>query len=53
VEDTLSIVDMTIFQQILDLDEDDTHDFSREMVWAYFEQATETFGGMDAALCVR
>lgn len=43
---------MEIFNQILELDEDDTHDFSREMVEAYYTQAAQTFDDMDAALSV-
>ncbi|KIK59389.1 hypothetical protein GYMLUDRAFT_678578 [Collybiopsis luxurians FD-317 M1] len=41
---------MSIFNQILELDEDDTHDFSREMVEEYYSQAAQTFKDMDAAL---
>ncbi|THG98838.1 hypothetical protein EW026_g3402 [Hermanssonia centrifuga] len=40
---------METFNQILELDEDDTRDFSTEMVWAYFSQADTTFGDMDDA----
>ncbi|KAJ7714212.1 histidine-phosphotransfer domain, HPT domain-containing protein [Mycena metata] len=36
--------------QILELDEDGTYDFSKEMVAAYFSQATTTFGDMDKAM---
>jgi hypothetical protein len=43
---------METFQQILDLDEDDTYEFSRGMAWAYFAQANNTFLEMDEALCV-
>ncbi|TFY52885.1 hypothetical protein EVJ58_g9758, partial [Rhodofomes roseus] len=42
-------IDLETFHQILDLDEDDTHDFSKEMVTAYFTQANTTFGEMDEA----
>ncbi|KZT28907.1 histidine phosphotransferase, partial [Neolentinus lepideus HHB14362 ss-1] len=42
-------IDMDTFHQILDLDEDDTHDFSRGMAWAYFSQASSTFDDMDEA----
>lgn len=45
-------IDLETFQQILDLDEDDTFDFSRGMVSAYFTQAAATFTKMDDALCV-
>lgn len=44
------VMDMETFQQILDLDEDDTRDFSSEMVKAYYEQAQSTFEKMDKAL---
>ncbi|KAJ3774733.1 histidine-phosphotransfer domain HPT domain-containing protein [Lentinula raphanica] len=44
------IINMSIFNQILELDEDDTHDFSREMVEEYYTQAAQTFKDMDAAL---
>ncbi|KAJ3747059.1 histidine-phosphotransfer domain HPT domain-containing protein [Lentinula detonsa] len=44
------IINMSIFNQILELDEDDTHDFSREMVEEYYTQAAQTFDDMDAAL---
>lgn len=44
---------MDTFNQILELDEDDdTHDFSQPMVWAYFEQAEKTFEDMKSALSV-
>lgn len=44
------VVDMEIFQQILELDEDDEDDFSREMVFAFFVQAEDTIGSMEVAL---
>ncbi|TFK48654.1 histidine phosphotransferase [Heliocybe sulcata] len=40
---------METFHQILDLDEDETHDFSRGMAWAYFSQASTTFDDMEGA----
>lgn len=44
-------IDLETFNQILELDEDDTNrDFSESMVWAYFDQAKRTFGEMDDAL---
>ncbi|KAJ6620772.1 CoA-transferase family III domain-containing protein [Mycena sp. CBHHK59/15] len=46
-------VDMDIFSQILELDEDDTHEFSKEMVTEYFSQASSTFLEMDKALTDR
>ncbi|KAF5382287.1 hypothetical protein D9757_008497 [Collybiopsis confluens] len=44
------IIDMSIFNQILELDEDETHEFSQEMVEEYYSQAAQTFKDMDAAL---
>ncbi|KAF8630820.1 hypothetical protein AX17_005179 [Amanita inopinata Kibby_2008] len=45
------IIDMETFQQLLELDEDENdREFSKEMVYAYFEQAAQTFDKMDEAL---
>ena len=46
------IVEEATFNQILELDEDDTFDFSTEMVIQYFQQATTTFEEMQSALYV-
>ncbi|KAJ7202797.1 histidine-phosphotransfer domain HPT domain-containing protein [Mycena pura] len=43
-------IDMVIFNQILELDDDGTHDFSKDMVSEYFLQAAQTFTNMDKAL---
>lgn len=43
---------MSIFNQILELDEPDSDDFSREMVEEYYTQAAQTFKDMDGALSV-
>jgi len=43
-------IDRTVFDQILELDDDDDEIFSKEMVDAYFVQADKTFDSMDAAL---
>ncbi|KAG6849926.1 hypothetical protein H0H93_003455 [Arthromyces matolae] len=43
-------IDFSIFEQILELDEDDTHDFSKTMTDAFFDQAETTFDEMDTAL---
>ncbi|KAF8208687.1 signal transduction histidine kinase [Mycena galopus ATCC 62051] len=48
--DSAEAIDMTIFDQILELDDEGTHEFSKEMVSAYFSQATSTFEEMDIAL---
>jgi len=44
------VIDMETFRQILDLDEDDEHEFSLEMVEADYSQAGQTFIDMDEAL---
>jgi HPt (histidine-containing phosphotransfer) domain-containing protein len=45
----VDMVDMETFQQILELDEDGTREFSRGMSWAYFSQVDTTFKDMDKA----
>lgn len=44
-----NIIDMEIFAQLLEMDDDDEQ-FSKEIVWNYFDQAATTFEKMDAAL---
>lgn len=51
-EPELPVIDMGTFEQILELDEDDSREFSADMVWQYFDQANVTFKDMDAALYV-
>ncbi|KAI9016784.1 signal transduction histidine kinase [Hyaloraphidium curvatum] len=49
--DADEIIDKTIFEQLLEMDEDDEdREFSRSIVVNYFEQATQTFDKMVAAL---
>ena len=45
------IVDMDVFRQILELDEEDDHGFSQEMVRDYLDQARSTIKVMDDNLC--
>jgi hypothetical protein len=40
---------MDTFQQILDLDDDEDHEYSRELAGAYFAQARTTFDDMRRA----
>ncbi|KAL4256211.1 HPt domain-containing protein, partial [Pleurotus pulmonarius] len=47
------IIDKEIFNQILDLDDGDTKEFSFEMTAAYLVQAKETFASMDRALVAK
>ncbi len=41
------------FEQILEMDDDeDDREFSKSIVFGFFEQAEQTFKKMDEALCV-
>ncbi|RIA89815.1 signal transduction histidine kinase [Glomus cerebriforme] len=44
------LIDHETFDQLLEMDDDDEHDFSKSIVLNYFEQAETTFGSMDKAL---
>lgn len=44
------IIDMEIFGQLLEMDEEDDREFSKSIVWNFFEQAVTTFEQMDKAL---
>lgn len=44
-------IDPTTFEQILEMDDDeDEREFSKSIVYGFFEQAENTFDKMDAAL---
>lgn len=43
-------VDQSIFSQILEMDEDDSREFSKQLVEGFFEQAIQTFDNMDNSL---
>ena len=45
-----SIIDMDIFSQLLEMDDEDDREFSKSIVWNYFDQAETTFKEMDTAL---
>ncbi|KAI8590843.1 signal transduction histidine kinase [Geranomyces variabilis] len=48
------IVDHNIFDQLLEMDEDDEdRGFSRDIVTNYFEQAETTFSSMDTSLAAK
>ncbi|KAI5457314.1 putative histidine phosphotransferase HPT1p [Mariannaea sp. PMI_226] len=42
-------IDIVTFNQILEMDDDDEHDFSSAIVFDFFNQAKETFDNMDNA----
>lgn len=53
--DPEGIINMEIFGQIQDMDDDDEddaggHEFSKGIVWGYFEQAENTFKQMEEAM---
>lgn len=41
---------MDTFGQLLEMDDEDDREFSKEIVWNFFEQANTTFQEMDDAL---
>lgn len=43
-------VDRSTFDQILEMDEPDDHEFSSSIVFSFFTQARDTFDEMDTAL---
>ena len=45
-----SIIDMDIFSQLLEMDDEEDREFSKSIVWNYFDQAESTFENMDNAL---
>ncbi|KAF9085119.1 hypothetical protein BGX23_009952 [Mortierella sp. AD031] len=49
IEDN-GIIDHTTFDQLLEMDDEEDHEFSRSLVWNYFEQAEKTFVDMDDAM---
>ncbi|KAF3079024.1 hypothetical protein TWF102_001180 [Orbilia oligospora] len=53
-EDALEYVDVETFEQILEMDDGDPdRDFSRGLVFGFFEQAKSTFDEMDDSMCVK
>ncbi|KAF9945860.1 hypothetical protein BGZ72_000913 [Mortierella alpina] len=44
------IIDHTTFDQLLEMDDEEDHEFSRSLVWNYFEQAEKTFEDMEEAM---
>ncbi|KAI9597339.1 signal transduction histidine kinase, partial [Syncephalis fuscata] len=44
------IINDAVFGQLLEMDDDDEHEFSKSIVINFFEQAHTTFGEMDKAI---
>jgi osomolarity two-component system phosphorelay intermediate protein YPD1 len=49
---TEDFLDATIFQQLLDMDDDDERDFSKGIVWNYFDQVKGSFAPIEEGMCV-
>ncbi|KAF9580235.1 hypothetical protein BGW38_003196 [Lunasporangiospora selenospora] len=49
-DDDCTIIDHQTFDQLLEMDDEEDHEFSRSLVWNYFEQAQKTFDDMDKAM---
>lgn len=47
------IIDMTVFEQLLEIDDDDDREFSKGLAQQYVEQADHTFKEMDEALAAK
>jgi len=44
------LIDRSTFDQLLEMDDDDDREFSKSIVWNYFEQAETTFSQMEDML---
>ncbi|GAA6009577.1 uncharacterized protein JCM10292_006686, partial [Rhodotorula paludigena] len=49
---TGSVVDMDVFGQLLEIDDDESHEFSKTLAFDYIAQADVTFNEIEEALCV-
>ena len=45
-------IDPSTFEQILEMDDDEEREFSKSIVFGFFEQASNTFEEMQTKLCV-
>ncbi|KAJ5584260.1 uncharacterized protein N7459_004060 [Penicillium hispanicum] len=50
LEDVKELIDASTFEQILEMDDDDDRDFSKGIVYGFFDQAETTFTKMEKAL---
>lgn len=46
------MIDLSAFEQILEMDDDDDRDFSKGIVFGFFDQAVTTYDKMEKALYV-
>jgi osomolarity two-component system phosphorelay intermediate protein YPD1 len=47
---TEDFLDATIFQQLLDMDDDDEREFSKGIVWNYFDQVKGSFSPIEEGM---
>ncbi|KAJ5669412.1 Multistep phosphorelay regulator 1 [Penicillium macrosclerotiorum] len=50
LSDVADLIDESTFEQILEMDDDDERDFSKGIVYGFFDQAKGTFENIEAAL---
>ena len=50
LSDVKELIDAGTFEQILEMDDDDDRDFSKGIVYGFFDQAEATFKKMEKAL---
>jgi osomolarity two-component system phosphorelay intermediate protein YPD1 len=50
LSDVKELIDESTFEQILEMDDDDDRDFSKGIVYGFFDQAHNTFEKMETAL---
>ena len=43
-------IDAETFEQVLEMDDDETREFSREIVLNFFDQARQTFEDMESSM---
>ncbi|KAG0240337.1 hypothetical protein BGW41_007050 [Actinomortierella wolfii] len=48
-EDDNGIIDHITFDQLLEMDDEEDHEFSKQLVWDYFDQAEKSFQEMEEA----
>ncbi|EGD98001.1 hypothetical protein TESG_05298 [Trichophyton tonsurans CBS 112818] len=49
-DENMKYLDVGTFEQILEMDDDEDRDFSRSIVYGFFEQAEATFTQMESAI---
>lgn len=50
LSDVKELIDESTFEQILEMDDDDDRDFSKGIVYGFFDQAQTTFDKIEKAM---